>query len=201
MLTSTPENYLVWINFPTGLFVPPRPIYCVVNFRTGYIPHGNTVPRTVWIVFPTHSKTMFCHQITRFLWHWRLWENMNICNWLLFTFWINFRREGNNSVLWCCHIQHILYWQKIFSEYKLMMQLENSLIPQNRFWAHKDSNSHLNWRIRAILVNWVHYTTRLILAFLPSLLGHPMTTLLPLKRPCLATQELFSCRPRHINDE
>ena len=57
--------YWVWINFPTGLFVPPRPVHCVVNFRTGYIPHGKS-PNC----FSPHSKTMkralFC-KISRFL--------------------------------------------------------------------------------------------------------------------------------------
>ena len=152
--TSIRVNYLVWINFPTGLFVPPRPIYCVVNFRTGYIPHGNTVPGTVWIVFPTHSKTMFCHQITRFLWHWRLWENINICIDFCSHFGINFQRVRNNSLLkrMVCNLYYdvvtygifsdiersFLFWQKSVLSISWWRSWENSL-PQNRFWAHKDS--------------------------------------------------------------
>ena len=130
---SIPANYLVWINFPTGLCVPPRPIYCVVNFRTGYIPHGNR-PNC----FPPHSKTLLKsivlasnYQISLTLK--TLGKNRYICiDFFSSHFGINFRRVQNNSLLkrMVCNLYYDVVTYGIFSDI-----VQNFFIDRHLFWV------------------------------------------------------------------
>ena len=150
--TSIPANYLVWINFPTGLFVPHRPIYCVVNFRTGYIPHGNR-PNC----FPPHSKTLLKsivlssnYQISLTLKTWG--KNRYICiDFFCSHFGINFWRVGNNSLLkrMVCNLYYDVVTYGIFSDIERVSEL-NKIPDTSTFVTFDDYlyQLHPEWRLK-----------------------------------------------------